>query len=197
MRGDESSHKHHCYHIHKLSLNRITKTMLWPIIDLYYNTIMRSLTFQTKTFTWKLFKTTKQGFPVFLLVNRNCRVLLSEANSPLLGIWLPSNGLFASLNKTRQILLSNRNTGNPCFVVLNNFHVNKTMCYNRNNPLALVFCWIRLHPRAKALGFCLIQQNTRARWLFLKLKMYVLYFLVDAHKHYYISRYLSIEKRTK
>ena len=33
-------------------------------------------------------------------------------------------------------------------------------CYNRNNPFALVFCWIRLHPEGKSLGFCLIQQNT-------------------------------------
>ena len=34
-----------------------------------------------------------------------------------------SNGLFASLNKIWQIPLTNRNTGTPCFVVLNNVHV--------------------------------------------------------------------------
>ena len=34
-----------------------------------------------------------------------------------------------------------------------------------------MFCWIRLHPWAKALGFCLIQQNTRARGLFLNYKL--------------------------
>ena len=39
-------------------------------------------------------------------------------------------------------------------------------CYNRNDPLALVFCWLQ-NPWAKALGFCLIQQNTGARGLFL------------------------------
>ena len=56
------------------------------------------------------------------------------------------------------------------------------MFYNRNNHLTLVFCWVRCHPRAEAFGFCLTQQNTRVRWLFLKHK--------DMHQSQILSKWL-------
>ena len=115
---------------------------------------------------WKLFGSTKHGFPVFLLVNRICRVLLSAANSPLLGstnMACLALGLFAALNKTRQIAhWSNRNTGNLCFV-------------DQTNPRVIIgtiplpSCWLLgCKTLGQALGFCLSQQNTWARGLFLK-----------------------------
>ena len=54
-----------------------------------------------------------------------------------------------------------------CHVLLGEANSPVKMFYNRNNHLTLVFCWVRCHPRAEALGFCLTQQNTRVRWLFL------------------------------
>ena len=80
-----------------------------PVYDVEnYNTIMLFPTFQTKTFTCKLFKPTKHGIPSIWLAN--------------------AAGLFSWVRQTT--------------------HSRQPYSY---------YLAIRLHPQAKAHGFCLIQ----------------------------------------